>query len=173
METRPLNSEDLDVFMQAQAIFGKILRLDVPTPTVEAAARAVRAEPESIVKSIVFLAAGRPVLAIATGQADIDRRAIAAVFGIGRKQVKLASAEEVLSITGYPVGGMPPFGHRHPLPTLIDRRVVEAGEIVYAGGGDDRSLLQINPVTILNATQAQLIDLVNPPKSASGPEGER
>ena len=170
METRPLNSEDLDVFMRAQLIPGKILRLDVPTPTVESAARAVSAGPDSIVKSIVFLVAGKPVLAIACGLAYIDRRAIASVLGTGRKQVKLASAEEVLFITGYPVGGMPPFGHRHPLPTLIDRRVVEAGEIVYAGGGDDRSLLQIDPETILNATRAQVIDLVIPANSAAGSE---
>lgn len=172
METPPLNSADLGVFMQAQAIPGKIMRLDVPTPTVETAAQAVGTGPDQIVKSIIFLVAGKPLLAIACGQAFIDRRAIAAIFGVGRKQVKLASAEEVLSLTGYPVGGMPPFGHRYPLHTLIDRRVLEVGEFVYAGGGDDYSLLQINPVIIQSVTQAQVVDLVSPVRTTAGSEGE-
>ncbi|HLE14577.1 MAG TPA: YbaK/EbsC family protein, partial [Anaerolineales bacterium] len=98
------------------------------------------------------------------GPAYIDRRAVAAVFGVGRKQVKLASAEEVLFMTGYPVGGMPPFGHRVPLPTLIDRRVLEMRGEVYAGGGDESSLLRIDPQAILAAANARVIDLVTPIK---------
>jgi prolyl-tRNA editing enzyme YbaK/EbsC (Cys-tRNA(Pro) deacylase) len=156
--------------MLAQALPGVILHLDTPTPTVEAAALAVGCELDRIVKSIIFLAAGKPVLAITCGPAFIDRRVVAAVFGVGRKQVKLASAEEVLDITGYPVGGMPPIGHRVPLPTLIDRRVLEMDE-VYAGGGEDSSLLRIDPQAILAATRAQVVDLVTPVKTAYGTEG--
>jgi prolyl-tRNA editing enzyme YbaK/EbsC (Cys-tRNA(Pro) deacylase) len=172
METSPLNPTDLVAFIQAQAIPGQIMRLDVPTPTVESAALAVGTDPDHIVKSIVFLVSGKPLLAIACGQAYIDRRAIAAEFGVGRRQVKLPSAEEVLEITGYPVGGMPPFGHRQPLTTLIDRRLMETGGMVFAGGGDDRTLLKITPQTILSATQAQVVDLVAPAAVAPGPKGK-
>ena len=164
METPRLKPEDLEAFLEAHTIAGKILRLEVPTPTVEAAAQAVGTGPGFIVKSILFLAGGKPVLAIACGPAYIDRRAVAAVFGVGRKQVKLASAEEVLFMTGYPVGGMPPFGHRFPLPTLIDRRVLEMRGEVYAGGGDESSLLRIDPQAILAAANARVIDLVTPIK---------
>jgi prolyl-tRNA editing enzyme YbaK/EbsC (Cys-tRNA(Pro) deacylase) len=160
MKTVILRPEDLESFLQSRAIPGRILRLEVPTPTVEAAARAVDTQPDQIVKSILFLVAGRPVVAIACGPAHIDQRAIAAVYGVGRKQVRLANAEQVQFITGYPVGGLPPFGHHSPLPTLIDRRVLEIHEQVYAGGGDERSLLRIQPVVLQAAAQAQVADLV-------------
>jgi prolyl-tRNA editing enzyme YbaK/EbsC (Cys-tRNA(Pro) deacylase) len=57
---------------------------------------------------------------------------------------------------------MPPFGHHLPLHTLIDKRVL-AKERIYAGGGSDRTLLHIDPQTILSSTQADILDLLNPP----------
>ena len=148
--------------MQLHGIPGEILHLGVPTPTVEAAAEAVGSDPERIVKSILFLVAGQPVLTITCGSAYVERRTLAALYGVGRKKVKLASPETVSQETGYPVGGMPPFGHRSPLRTLIDRRVLEKPE-VYAGGGADCTLIRVSPLTILQVAQAQVLDLLTLP----------
>jgi prolyl-tRNA editing enzyme YbaK/EbsC (Cys-tRNA(Pro) deacylase) len=82
---------------------------------------------------------------------------------VGRKRVKLADAETVLNITGYPVGAMPPFGHRRPLPTLMDKRVLRQTE-VYAGGGQIDALLRISPEAIFRVTSAIELDLIEPPK---------
>ena len=155
----PTNLED---FMRENEIPGEILHLDVPTPTVEAAAAAVGTGPESIVKSLLFTIRDEFVLGITCGPAHIDRRAIAAHFGVGRKKVKLADPQTVLGETGYQVGAMPPFGHYSPLNTLIDHRVLEKDEI-YAGGGSDQTLLRIAPSTILDVTQGQVLDLLSPP----------
>ena len=157
-----LQPADLEAYMQLHDIPGEFLHLGVPTPTVEAAAEAVSADPERIVKSILFLIDGRPVLTITCGPAYVERRALAVHYGVGRKKVKLASPETVLQETGYPVGGMPPFGHRLPLTTLIDHRVLENPE-VYAVGGADRTLIRLSPLTILQAAQAQVLDLLTPP----------
>jgi len=157
-----LKPPDLEAYMQLHGIPGEILHLGVPTPTVEAAAEAVGTDPERIVKSILFLVAGQLVLTVTCGPAYVERRALAALYGVGRKKVKLASPETVSQETGYPVGGMPPFGHRSPLHTLIDRRVLEKPE-VYAGGGADRTLIRVSPLTILQTTQAQVLDLLTPP----------
>ena len=162
MEQLVLGPTDLEVYMRENDIPGEILHLDVPTPTVVAAARAVGTQPERIVKSILFLVAGLPVLAITCGQSYVDRRALAAMYNIGRKKVKLADPETVLKETGYEVGAMPPFGHRDPLPTWIDERVLEKPE-VYAGGGAENALVRLAPQDILEATQARIIDLLNPP----------
>jgi Cys-tRNA(Pro) deacylase len=166
METPTLGPADLKAYMQAHGIPGEILHLSVPTPTVEAAAQAVGTNPDHIVKSILFLVDNKPVLAIACGQAYVERRALAAAFGVGRKKVKLASPESVLEATGYHVGAMPPFGHHVSLPTLIDWRVLEFTEI-YAGGGDDNTLVRLPPQSILLATQARVIDLIAPPGQSS------
>lgn len=145
--------------MQEKDIPYEILHLDVPTPTVETAAKAVGTWVEHIVKSILFIIEDRPVLTITSGTAYVDRRAIANLYDVGRKRVKLASAEVVLSICGYEVGAMPPFGHLRRLPTLLDRRVLEQPEI-YAGGGAENVLVRLSPEDILRVTQAQVIDLV-------------
>jgi prolyl-tRNA editing enzyme YbaK/EbsC (Cys-tRNA(Pro) deacylase) len=154
-----LGATELSGYMQAHAIAGELLRLSVPTPTVETAAQAVSALPEQIIKSILFIVAEQPVLAIACGTSNIARRAIADEYGVGKKKVKLASPEMVLEISGYEVGAMPPFGHRQPLTTLIDRRVLEMAE-AYAGGGAENALVRLNPQEILRATRAKILDLL-------------
>jgi len=161
-EPDELKPADLEAYMQLHGIPGEILHLGVPTPTVEAAAEAVGTDPERIVKSILFLVAGQPVLTITCGPAYVERRTLAALYNVGRKKVKLASPETVSQETGYPVRGMPPFGHRSPLHTLIDYRVLEKPD-VYAGGGADRTLIRMSPLTIMQAAQAQVLDLLIPP----------
>ena len=158
-----LQPTDLANFMRENNIPGEILSLEVPTPTVEDAAQAVGTSPENIVKSILFRIGDGFVLAITCGPAHIERRAIAAHFNVGRKKVKLADPEKVLRETGYQVGAMPPFGHHSPLPTLIDKRVLEKDQI-FAGGGSDQTLMRIKPEVILAASGAEILDLLQPPK---------
>lgn len=153
-----LTTNDLEAFMHEQGIAGEILHLQVPTPTVETAARAVGTQVERIVKSILFMIEGQPVLAITCGTSYVDQRAIAAKYAVGRKRVKLASAETVLEISGYEVGAMPPFGHLRRLPTLLDGGVLEQPE-VYAGGGAENALVRLSPAEILRVTQAHVMDL--------------
>jgi prolyl-tRNA editing enzyme YbaK/EbsC (Cys-tRNA(Pro) deacylase) len=129
---------------------------------VEDAALAVGTSLENIVKSLLFRINDGFILAITCGPAHIERRAIAAHFKVGRKKVKLADPGKVLQETGYQVGAMPPFGHYTPLPTLIDKRVLEKDQ-VYAGGGSDQTLMRIKPEVILAASGAQVLDLLLPP----------
>jgi prolyl-tRNA editing enzyme YbaK/EbsC (Cys-tRNA(Pro) deacylase) len=159
-----LGPADLKAFLETHQIQGELLHLNNPTPTVETAAVAVGAQPEQIVKSILFLVDGQPVLAITCGTSYVERRAISLRFGVGRKKVKLAAPETVAEETGFLVGAMPPFGHRQPLRTLIDPRVLEK-PVVYAGGGSDYDLLRLDPRTILQVTQGEVLDLITPPGS--------
>lgn len=158
VNNRMLHSNDLFAYMQQHGIEGDILHLETPTPTVEIAARVVGAHPDQIVKSILFLVNDQPVLAITCGMAPIDRRAIADLYQVSRKRVKLAPAQAVLDFAGYEVGAMPPFGHLQPLPTLLDRRVLEQDQ-VYAGGGDENALVRLSPASIERHAHARVVDL--------------
>jgi prolyl-tRNA editing enzyme YbaK/EbsC (Cys-tRNA(Pro) deacylase) len=158
---RTLNSRDLESYMQREDIDGEILHLDSPTPTVASAAQAVGCLPEQIVKSILFLVDGAPVLAVACGPRRVEARALARRYGVGRKRVRLASPPQVLEIAGYEVGAMPPFGHREPLPTLLDPSVLPQAE-VYAGGGEEDALLRTTPSEIARAAAAESWDLHTP-----------
>lgn len=156
-----LTTKDLMNFIEQHDVEAELLELSVPTPTVEDAAQAVGARPEQVVKSLLFLVDDQPVVAIACGTSRVDRRPIAAHFGVGRKRVKLGDAETVLEITGYPIGAMPPFGQKQKLTTLVDRRVLEH-EQVFAGGGSIDALMRIDPAHIVRITDAVELDLLNP-----------
>lgn len=157
--------KDLQHFMDAHNIPGEILFLEEPTPTVVAAALAVDTAPENIVKSVVFTVDDEWILAIASGAQLIERRCIAAYFGVGRKRVRLAPADVVLTATGFPVGTVPPFGHAHQLQTVIDPQVLTLTK-AYAGGGAHNALVRLNPKDILEITQAKVIELHNCPQTA-------
>ncbi len=163
-----LTPQHLAQYMQENAIPGEILELNVPTPTVEAAAAAVGCDADQIVKSLLFFVQDQPVLAVTSGPEHIESRAIAGHYQVGRKKVKLANPQIVLQETGFSVGAMPPFGHLAPLPTLIDQRVLEKDQ-VFAGGGSDQTLMRISPQAILEATRATVMDLItyNPHKSGN------
>jgi len=157
-----LTPSDLEAFMAENAIPGEIVYLEVPTPTVEAAAQAVGTSPDQIVKSVLFTIGEKRVLAIASGLTLIEQRAIASHYGVGRKRVKLATPEIVLDVTGYPVGTVPPFGHLNNVHTLIDPQVLAMSEI-YAGGGAHNALVRLYPGDILRGSEAEIIDLHNRP----------
>ncbi|MDH5505595.1 MAG: YbaK/EbsC family protein [Anaerolineae bacterium] len=153
-----LDRDDLQAFLQQHLIPAEIIILASPTPTVETAAHAVSCLPEQIVKSLLFLVDANPVLAITNGLSPVEPRRLAAHFAVGRKKIKLAGPHNVLEITGYPVGTVPPFGHRQPLPTLLDPGVF-AHDLIFAGGGAHNALLRISPQLIQKVTGAALIAL--------------
>ncbi len=153
-----LDAADLQHFLDLHRARAQILHLPVETRTVDAAARAVGTVPEKIIKSLLFLVDRRPVLVIACGPQRVAADAVARHFGLSRKRVCLASAQAVLEVTGYPIGALPPFGHRQPLTTLLERRVLSHDE-VYAGGGSPTSLLRLSPHELVRLTGAQTLDL--------------
>jgi prolyl-tRNA editing enzyme YbaK/EbsC (Cys-tRNA(Pro) deacylase) len=153
-----LTPEDLALFIAREGIAAELVPMDVETPTVPAAAAALGVAPAQIIKSLLFLVREEPVLVIACGDATVERRALTARYGVGKKQIKLADAETVLRILDYPVGGVPPFGHTTDVPVLLDR-AVQAWNVVYGGGGDDHTLLRIAPDELARVTNAEWIDL--------------
>lgn len=131
------------------------------TPTVTLAARALHCREDQIIKSVLFLVrregGEQPVLVISNGTAPIDYRKLAVAWGVSRKSIKLASPETVLATTGYPAGGVPPFGYPRPVETFVDQAVL-AQPVVYGGGGDEHTLLRITPKELVRVTGAHVID---------------
>ena len=153
-----MNSTDLQGFIDQKKIQAIIIPLDQHTPTVGDAARALNVETDQIIKSLVFQIHGDPLLVINNGLARVDRKKLAAYLGVGRKKVKFADPDQVLEITGFIVGSMPPFGHKNRLRTLIDPTVTHM-ETVYGGGGDINAMMEIATDVLLEATQAEVTEL--------------
>ena len=153
-----LGPDDLREYMERGGISGEIVYLDVPTPTVETAAAAVGVQPDQIVKSLLFLVKDEFVLAVTCGVLRVEKRVLARKYDVGRKKVELADAETVFATIGYPVGTVPPFGHRTPIPTLLDPRVLMHDE-VYAGGGGENALVRLKSTEIQKYCEAEVLDL--------------
>ena len=156
--TEPRGPADLAAFIAQQGITATIVPMAADTTTVPAAALALGVDARQIIKSVLFLVKAEPALVIVRGDAAVDRRPIADQYGVGKKQVKLADREAVLEITGYAAGGVPPFGHCARLPTWIDLRIRDM-DVVYGGGGDDRTLLRLAPTELARATEGRWIAL--------------
>jgi prolyl-tRNA editing enzyme YbaK/EbsC (Cys-tRNA(Pro) deacylase) len=95
------------------------------TRTAGEAAMAVGCEVGQIVKSLVFIRDGRPVMVLCAG----DRRVAADRLGL-----RAASAEEARDATGFSIGGIPPLGHDEPLETLIDASLRRFATVWCAAG---------------------------------------
>lgn len=149
---------DLAGYLMDQGIEAELIAGIGETPTVTAAAAALGVSTDEVIKTMIFFAGDRPHTVITHGTAPVHDRALADYFGVGKRQVRLAKAAEVLAITGYPAGGVPPFGHVQPTPVLLDRSLL-ALEAVYGGGGDDRTMMRVRTAELLRVTQPALIDL--------------
>ena len=88
-----------------------IIELEVSTATVALAAEAHGVEPGRIAKTLSFrLSDERVILVVARGDARVDNKRFKDVFGKG----KMLGLEEVVELTGHPVGGVCPFGLAQP-----------------------------------------------------------
>jgi prolyl-tRNA editing enzyme YbaK/EbsC (Cys-tRNA(Pro) deacylase) len=110
----------------------------------------------SIVKSLLFLADGEPVLVLVAG----DRRAdLTKLKGLlGARRVMIAGAERVRTETGFSIGGVPPIGHRRPLPTWIDSSLGRF-ETVYAAAGHPRAVFSIAFEMLIHITEGCVADV--------------
>jgi prolyl-tRNA editing enzyme YbaK/EbsC (Cys-tRNA(Pro) deacylase) len=127
------------------------------TRTAADAARAVGCDVAQIVKSLVFVAGDRPVLALVSGPNRLDEAKLAALAG---GPVRRASADEVRAATSYAVGGVPPFGHPEPLATWVDRDLLTHAE-VWAAAGTPRHVFAVDPAVLIAATGAMAADLAD------------
>ena len=126
------------------------------TRTAQEAAQAIGASLGQIVKSLVFLADGKPVLVLASGPNRVDTAKVAQQ--LGASQVRRASADEVRAATGFAIGGVPPFGHTQRLPIFLDRDLLQF-EAVWAAAGTDNTVFAVEPKRLAEASGAIVADV--------------
>lgn len=125
------------------------------TRTAQDAAAAVGCEVGQIVKSLIFSIDGELVLALTSGANRVDTAALTAAAG-GQKCDK-ADADQVREVTGYAIGGVPPFGHANPVRSFIDPDLLTHDE-VWAAAGTPRHVFALEPAQLLAATGAIAAD---------------
>lgn len=143
-----------DRFMAATAGLGLTITTHVEsTHTAEEAAAAVGAPVGAIVKSLVFMAAGAPLLVLASGPNRVDPGLIGESLGL---VLQKASAEEVKVHTGFSIGGVPPLGHPAPLRTVMDRDFFTF-EVLWAAAGSSSSVFSLSPERLRELSGAEIM----------------
>jgi len=123
-------------YISENEIDAKVISFEQSTHSVAEAAKAVGAEPEDFVKSICMVTmGGKLVVAIVKGEHRASTGRVSKALGIPKPRI--ARPDEILELTGYPVGGTPAFGYQATF--LMDPRVLEK-EKVYSGGGSGNAL---------------------------------
>ena len=111
----------------------------------------------AIVKSLVFRIKDQEkyVLVLVSGQNRADRNKLSKFVG---GKVVPAKPGKVLSITGYPVGAVPPFGLKADLPVIIDEDLM-AFEALWASGGSAFTLVNFESGIIEKVTGGRIYDI--------------
>jgi Cys-tRNA(Pro) deacylase len=134
----------------------EIRRFPEGTHTAQDAARAIGCEVAQIVKSLVFLAAGDPVVVLVAGSDRVDESKLAVV--LGAHAVRRATANEARDATGFVVGGVAPFGHRVPVPVVVDDALLRH-EILWAAAGLPDAVFPIAPADLVRLSGATEADI--------------
>jgi prolyl-tRNA editing enzyme YbaK/EbsC (Cys-tRNA(Pro) deacylase) len=146
----------VEAALEAAGLAIDVLGLAESARTAQLAADALDTALGSIVKSLIFLADGAPVLVLVSG----DRRASPEKLKslLRARRVMIAGADRVREETGFSVGGVPPVGHKQPLPTWIDASLARF-ETVYAAAGHQRAVFPIAFRTLVQITEGKVADL--------------
>jgi len=127
------------------------------TRTAEEAAAACGVTVGQIVKSLVFAGAesGRPYLLLVSGSNRVNEAAVAKHLG---EELKRPDGRTVRDLTGFAIGGIPPFGHATPLATYMDRDLLQY-DVIWAAAGTPKAVFRTEPAALRDAASAVVIEV--------------
>ena len=149
--------ERVSSFLRESGAEARIQEFPAGTPTAADAARAAGCGIEQIVKSLVLICDGRPVVALVPGDRRGDPAKIA--IAVGASSARVAKAHEVEDATGFAPGAVAPF----PLPKIRDvlmERELFRHHLVWAGAGSPRHIVGIAPGELARVARARPMDVV-------------
>ncbi len=138
----------------------KIDFFESTTATSQQAAANIGCELGQIVKSILFIVAGQPIVVLTCGDQFVDDRKLAAYFEVGRKKVKIAKPEQCIAIYGYAPGAVPPLAYRTPNIIVLADALLQRFDTVYAAGGAHNAIFPIGVDHLIEITGATVVDVV-------------
>jgi prolyl-tRNA editing enzyme YbaK/EbsC (Cys-tRNA(Pro) deacylase) len=166
--TWPEPVERVAAFLRDAGAEARIEQLDEDTKTAEAAARAAGTTLDQIVKSLVFVCDGKPVLALVPGNRRADADKIAAA--VGAAGARIAKPAEVEAATGFEPGAVAPF----PLPSvdtvLLDQNLL-GHDLVWVGAGSPTHLAALAAADLVRLARARPTDVIQDPAYDASPKG--
>lgn len=141
-------SKRVSAYLGERDIEARVVTLDESTRTSQLAADALSCTVAEIAKSIVFRVGEQAVIVVISGDKHVDAKKVGELLGV---KIGNADADAVKSLTGYVIGGVPPFPHDASVKVILDRSLSRF-ERVWAAAG--------TPNSVMNLAIAQLKDIV-------------
>ena len=133
------------------------------TATAADAAQAAGCGLDQIVKTLVLLCDGAPVVALVPGDRRVDPAKVAA--SASAEKARIAGAAEVEEATGYAPGAVAPFSLQRIDTVLMDPTLLRH-RIVWAGAGSSNHIVGIAPGELMRLSRARPVDVVKDYDSA-------
>ena len=154
-----LNKEPVKRVIETLSKFNKNLKVQIlkkTARTAKEAANALNCEEGAIVKSLVFKTGTEFLVCLISGDKRCSLNKLKKV--ISKKDVSMASADDVKAQTGFTIGGVSPVGHINDLNIIIDR-TLERFQIVYAAAGHPNSIFKIDFLKLKDLTKGRIEDI--------------
>ncbi len=130
-----MSVEKVRSYLKKYGMEDRLQVFPVSSATVELAAQALHTEPARIAKSISFHdGTGGCLLVVTAGDTKIDNAKFKARFGF---KARMLAPAEVEPLTGYPVGGVCPFGNPPGAAVYLDVSLRRFDRVYPAGGSAD------------------------------------
>ncbi|MES2027808.1 MAG: YbaK/EbsC family protein [Pseudomonadota bacterium] len=154
-----MSLESVRAFLTANAPELSITVTDKSSATVLLAAEALGVEPDQIAKTLSVRVGDRVVLVVTKGTARLDNKKARDALG---GKPRMLGADEVVALTGHPVGGVCPFGLATPLQVYCDVSLKEFAE-VWPAAGSVNSSVRMSPARMAELTGASWVDVCQEP----------
>ena len=154
-----INKEPVKRVIETLNKFNKNLKVQIlekTARTAKEAANALNCEEGAIVKSLVFKSETGFLICLISGDKRCSLNKLKKV--ISKKNVSMASADEVKAQTGFTIGGVSPAGHINDLNIIIDKSL-ERFQIVYAAAGHPNSIFKIDFLKLKELTKGRVEDI--------------
>lgn len=127
--------------------------------SLEQAAAERGQRPEQVVRSILFrLAQDQFIMVLAAGPGQISWPALRSY--LGQSRLTMASPEEVLAVTGYPLGAVSPFGLPTSMRILVDESVLQQDEISLGSGVRHTTILMRRDDLLRGLGEVEIVKLL-------------
>jgi prolyl-tRNA editing enzyme YbaK/EbsC (Cys-tRNA(Pro) deacylase) len=126
------------------------------TPTAEMAAARIGVQVGQIAKSILLSGKdGKYRMVVLAGDKKLQNNKLKALFGV---KTSMAGPEETLNVTGFPPGGVCPFGLDGSVELYLDVSL-SVYETIYPAAGTDSTGVPITFQKLQEITGAQICDV--------------
>jgi len=135
----------------------EVIILENSARTAQDAATALECKVGAIVKSLLFKAENTFILCLVAGDKRCSLNKLKKI--IDKKNVSMASPEEVKTQTGYTIGGVSPVGHLEKIEIIIDNSLERFNEL-FAAAGHPNCVFKINFNDIQKITNGKIEDII-------------